>query len=140
MASSEGASFSSRQAEETIAPGLVVTPGDTNPATTCALPDSAADLDGTDHMAIGVAVLDPYRLSADYVDGDAVRICVKGDVWVNVATNAAKAGGPVYVTATTGAVDGTTGTQLHNAVFLDAGTGLVRVRLNGPFTAAFASA
>lgn len=136
MASSEGAAFTSRLAEETIAPGLVVAPGDTNPETTCALPDSAVDLDGTDHSAVGIAVLDPYRESADYTDGESVRICVQGEMFVNVTAAASLVGGGVYVVFTTGAVRGTAdagATLIPNAVFLTAGTGVQKIKLNGPF-------
>jgi hypothetical protein len=120
MATTEGAEFTSRLAEETIAPGLFVCPGDTNPSTTCALPDSANDVDGTDHTPIGVAILDPYRTSASYTDGEAVRICTKGEVFVTVTAANSLAGGKVYLVHTTGAVRGTAdagATVLPNAVF-----------------------
>lgn len=136
VASTEGAEFTSRLAEETIAPGLVVCPGDTNPETTCALPDSADDIDGTAHTPVGVAVLDPYRTSASYTDGEAVRVMTKGELFVNVTAAASLVGGKVYVVFTTGAVRGTAdagATVLPNAVFLTAGTGVQKVRLNGPF-------
>jgi len=141
MATTEGASFTSRLAEEAIAPGICVTPGDTNPTTTVRLPDAADDINGALHFPIGVSVLDAYRDSANYADGDNVRICVKGDIFVYV-TEAVKANGPVFVTATTGAFSGTTGVQLYNAAFLDASSGaeVVRVRLNGPFTTVVTSA
>ena len=136
MATTEGAAFTSRLAEETIAPGLFVVPGDTNPETTCALPDLVGEVDGTVHSPVGVAVLDPYRTSADYVDGDAVRICTQGEMFVNVTAAASLVGGPVYVVFTTGAVRGTAdagATLLPNAVFLTAGTGVQKIKLNSPF-------
>ena len=136
MATTEGAAFTSRLAEETIAPGLFVVPGDTNPETTCALPDLVGEVDGTAHTPVGVAVLDPYRTSADYVDGDAVRICTQGEMFVNVTAAASLVGGGVYVVFTTGAVRGTAdagATLLPNAVFLTAGTGVQKIKLNSPF-------
>lgn len=138
MASTEGAEFTSRLAEETIAPGLFVNPGDTNPDTTCRLPDTADDVDGTDHTLLGIAVLDPYRTSADYTDGESVRICTKGEVFVTVTAAASLAGGKVYVVHTTGAVRGTSdagATVLPNATFKTAtSAGEVGViQLNAPF-------
>lgn len=120
MATTEGAEFTSRLAEETIAPGLFVNPGDTNPNTTCRLPDTANDVNGTEHTLLGIAVLDPYRTSASYTDGESVRICTKGEVFVTVNTAASLAGGKVYVVHASGAVRGTadaSATVLPNAVF-----------------------
>lgn len=135
MATTEGAEFTSRLAVEAISPGFVLVPGDTNPETTAKLPDAATEIDGTAHTAVGIAVLDPYRTSADYADGDAVRICTKGEMWINVTAAASLVGGPVFVVHTTGAVRGTTdvgATQLPNAVFLTAGTGLQKIRISSP--------
>ena len=136
LATTEGAEFTSRLAEETIAPGLFVVPGDTNPETTCALPDAAGEIDGTAHTPVGVAVLDPYRESADYTDGASIRILTKGEMYVNVTAAASLVGGKVYVVHTTGAVRGTTdagATVLPNAVFLTAGTGVQKIKLLGAF-------
>lgn len=133
MASTEGAEYTSKLAEETIAPGLCVNPGDTNPENTCRLTDGANDVDGTEHFLLGIAVLDPYRESADYVDGESVRIVTKGDVLVTVTTNTSVVGGAVFCVVASGAIDGTTGTAIPGAKFLTAAAAgeLAIVRLNG---------
>lgn len=138
MATTEGAAFTSRLAEEAIAPGIFVCPGATNPETTCRLPDSADDVDGTAHTLIGVTALDPYRTAANYADGDAVRIVTKGEVFVTVTAAASLVGGNVYVVHTTGAVRGTAdagATLITGAKFLTAGTGVQKIQLNAPFDA-----
>lgn len=138
VASSTGAEFTSRLAEETIAPGLLVVPGDTNPESTCALPDAAGEIDGTTHTPVGFAVLDPYRTSADYTDGESVRIMTRGELFVTVTVAASLVGGKVYVVHATGAVRGTadaSATVLPNATFKTAtSAGSVGIiQLNGPF-------
>lgn len=127
MATSEGANYSSRQADETIAPGLLVVPTGDN---TCALPDAAGEVDGTTTFSLGIAVLDPYRVSADYTEDEHVRICVKGDIFVTVA-GAAVAGAALEVDPLTG-IPTVGGTIVPGATFLTSGTDtLVAVRLNG---------
>ena len=138
MATTEGASFTSRLAEETIAPGLFVNPGDTNPDTTCRLPDTANDIDGTEHTLLGVSVLDAYRDSADYTDGESVRICTQGELFINVTVAASLSNGDVYVVEVGGTVRGTadaSATLIQGAKFLTAGTGVQKIKLNAPFNA-----
>jgi hypothetical protein len=129
MATTEGAKFTSKLAEEAIAEGLVVVPGDTNPATTCRLSDEAGEINGTIHTAWGISVLDPYRTASAYADGEEVLICTEGEIWVNVVTNASLVGGAVFCVVASGTIDGTTGTAIPGAKFLTAGTGLQKIRL-----------
>jgi hypothetical protein len=133
MATTEGAEFTSKLALEAIVPGDVVIHAGDN---TCELPDVTGEV--TAGTAAGIAVLDPYRTSADYADGEAVRICTKGEILVDVTVAGSTVGGPVYVIFTTGKIRGTSdagAVALPNAVFLTAGTGVQRVKLTGPFKA-----
>lgn len=133
MATTEGAEFTSKLALEAIVPGDFVI---LNGENTCELPDVTGEVTGG--VALGFAVLDPYRTSADYADGEAVRICTKGEIFVDVTVAASTVGGPVYVIHATGKVRGTadaSATALPNAIFLTAGTGPQKVKLTSPLGA-----
>lgn len=97
----EGSIFSSADVEiaSRIANGavpvgrVVVMDGDTD----CKLPAALAD--AADGLVLGVALLDPARVSTDFADNEAVAIATKGE-FVVLVEQTVVAGDPVFVRCT----------------------------------------